>query len=388
MKNKKASHWHHRLFHYVHNSTLIYNTCWEDPECDRQLMSIGEDAQIVMLTSAGCNALEYLLDNPQSIHCVDMNYRQNALLELKLALFRHGCYATLLQFFKDGKHPNAQEIYCKSLRDTMPVFAQSYWDRKIVYFSGKGIRRSFYYRGASGLLAFIITSYLQSRPAIKKQVMELMNADSLSEQAELYSKIENKIFTRQLMWLIDRQSVQVLAGVPVAQTVVLRQQYPEGVGAYMRNCIRRVFTSIPVKQNYFYQVYILGKYPDDCLPAYLKEENFETIKSRVHKIRTYSVSLTRFFLGNPGSYSHFVLLDHQDWLANHQPDELDKEWRLILDNASLTARILMRSAAGTINFVPSFAHEHINFLTPDQITPEYNDRVGTYAGTLLGSVRA
>ena len=40
-----------------------------------------------MITSAGCNALDYLLDSPREIQAVDVNFRQNALLELKLALF-------------------------------------------------------------------------------------------------------------------------------------------------------------------------------------------------------------------------------------------------------------------------------------------------------------
>ena len=39
-----------------------------------------------MLTSAGCNALDYLLDGPAEIHAVDVNFRQNALLELKAAV--------------------------------------------------------------------------------------------------------------------------------------------------------------------------------------------------------------------------------------------------------------------------------------------------------------
>ena len=32
-----------------------------------------------MITSGGCNALDYLLDEPRRIYAVDMNPRQNAL---------------------------------------------------------------------------------------------------------------------------------------------------------------------------------------------------------------------------------------------------------------------------------------------------------------------
>jgi S-adenosylmethionine-diacylglycerol 3-amino-3-carboxypropyl transferase len=68
------------IFKNVHGSNLVYNICWEDPRCDRQIMNIGEDSKIVMITSAGCNALDYLLDNPAEINCIDLNSRQNALM--------------------------------------------------------------------------------------------------------------------------------------------------------------------------------------------------------------------------------------------------------------------------------------------------------------------
>ena len=76
------------IFKNVHSSNLVYNICWEDPRCDRQVMNINEESKIVMITSAGCNALDYLLDNPAQIHCIDLNSRQNALVELKKALFK------------------------------------------------------------------------------------------------------------------------------------------------------------------------------------------------------------------------------------------------------------------------------------------------------------
>ena len=39
-----------------------------------------------------------------------------------------------------------------------------------------------------------------------------------------------------------------------------------------------------------------------------------------------------FLRENPAPYSHYVLLDHQDWLAAHNPEALEEEWRLILEN--------------------------------------------------------
>lgn len=79
-----------RLFRYVHGNHLVYNTCWEDPRLDREVMALGPTDEVVLITSAGCNALDYALDGPQRIHAVDLNHRQNALLELKLSGIRSG----------------------------------------------------------------------------------------------------------------------------------------------------------------------------------------------------------------------------------------------------------------------------------------------------------
>jgi S-adenosylmethionine-diacylglycerol 3-amino-3-carboxypropyl transferase len=40
---------------------------------------------LLVITSAGCNVLDYTLTGPRRILAVDANPRQNALLELKFA---------------------------------------------------------------------------------------------------------------------------------------------------------------------------------------------------------------------------------------------------------------------------------------------------------------
>lgn len=41
----------------MHLKNLVYNTCWEDPRLDREAMQLQPDDEVVMITSAGCNAL-------------------------------------------------------------------------------------------------------------------------------------------------------------------------------------------------------------------------------------------------------------------------------------------------------------------------------------------
>lgn len=77
-----------KVFDAIYSRSLVYNTCWEDPAVDRQALAIGPEDTVLVITSAGCNALDYALCEPRRVHAVDANPRQTALLELKLAAIR------------------------------------------------------------------------------------------------------------------------------------------------------------------------------------------------------------------------------------------------------------------------------------------------------------
>ncbi len=84
-------------------------------------------------------------------------------------------------------------------------------------------------------------------------------------------------------------------------------------------------TETPIRDNYFWRVYLTGSYTPECCPNYLKEEHFQKLKSNIPKDQNLHLHHNRFFKTAPGKlYSHFILLDHQDWLACHNPGLLKK----------------------------------------------------------------
>ena len=93
-------------------------------------MKLGEQDEVVLITSAGCNALDYALDGPRSVHAVDMNYRQNALLELKIAGIRRLDFEQFFNVFGDGGHPDFPKWYRDHLRAELSPLSQTYWDKR------------------------------------------------------------------------------------------------------------------------------------------------------------------------------------------------------------------------------------------------------------------
>lgn len=76
-----------RLF-AVWFDAFVYNQIWEDPRVDLQALRLDEKSRVLTISSGGCNALNYLLENPASVTAVDLNRHHIYLLNLKIAALR------------------------------------------------------------------------------------------------------------------------------------------------------------------------------------------------------------------------------------------------------------------------------------------------------------
>ncbi len=376
---------HDLLFSAIHSNSLIYNACWEDPRIDRKLLQLQNDSKVVMLTSAGCNALDYLLDAPAEIHTVDVNSRQNALLQLKLAVIRETSHDDLFHMFGFGVHHQIDTLY-RQIRTSLPDFASSFWDKHTKYFEGNGGRGSFYYRGGSGFAAWLFSRYmLKLKKPLRNVFYELLECRTLRDQRSVFAQIEPAIWDQMTRWLVQQPVLMSLLGVPRPQ-IQLMEETDGSIQRYIDRCLRHVLTEIPISDNYFWRVYLTGSYSSECCPNYVKSTCFDTLQQLVARVFTHTVTLSDFLLLHPGQYSHFVLLDHQDWLAWKAPEALAREWRLILQNARPGAKILLRSASSTLDFIPAEIKAHLRFYS-EQTDPLHKlDRVGTYASVHLAEV--
>ncbi len=206
---------HHRLFGALYSRSLVYNTCWEDPAVDRVALRLRPEDTLLVITSAGCNVLDYALERPSRIYAVDANPRQTALLELKLAGIRRLDHADFFDLFGRGRHDAAGEVYRDALRNDLSPFARKYWDRHIGWFRRGGRRDGFYYRSLSGRVARAIVAYVDLRPTLRDAAEGLFEAEGLERQRELYdTRVAPLLWTAGLEWALRRQFTLSLLGVP------------------------------------------------------------------------------------------------------------------------------------------------------------------------------
>lgn len=384
----------HTVFNAIYSRSLVYNTCWEDPAVDRMALDLGPEDTLVVITSAGCNVLDYALAGPSRIHAVDANPRQTALLELKLAGIRCLEFDDFFALFGQGVHPEARVLYHDCLRGELSDYAQGFWDERLHWFSPKN--GGLYFQGLSGKVARAFRAYLKVRPRLAESVADLFGAQTLEEQRAVYdARIEPVLWSRGMNWTLSRQITMSMLGVPHAQRKQVQAQHERGIAGFIREALEYVFRELPVWTNYFYSVYINGRYSPSNCPEYLKRVNFAALKGGLADcIKPHTTTVTRLLQGLDERVSKFVLLDHMDWLGSYHPEALAEEWSAILERATPEARVIFRSAHQAPAYLDLIEigerrerlRERLVFHDALARDLQRHDRVHTYAGFHVADV--
>ncbi|GMW03628.1 MAG: hypothetical protein AMXMBFR84_47620 [Candidatus Hydrogenedentota bacterium] len=390
--------WNHTWFTWVHQNHLIYNTCWEDPRLDRVALDLTPNDTLVMITSAGCNALDYAIQGPRRIHAVDVNSKQNAVLELKMAGIRRMDYAPFFELFGRGRFRHFRQEYRTRLRPELSDTARAFWDDRLHYFDIDSRRPGFYFRGTSGFFARLINVYLDRMPGLRHGIDAILSAESIEAQRQIYHDgLYRKFWNPFIRWFAGQDTTLALLGVPKAQREQVERHYSGGIAEFIEQAIEHVFSRLPLGDNYFWRVYLTGEYTPTCCPEYLTPHGFASLKTgKVECIRVHTNTLEGFLRRSEVRATRFVLLDHMDWLSTHQKRALESEWQAIIDSAAPGTRVLWRSGGMNVDFVDPIhvvlngrQHEVGELLTYNrELASELHaiDRVHTYGSFYIADL--
>jgi S-adenosylmethionine-diacylglycerol 3-amino-3-carboxypropyl transferase len=358
---KKAVH-HHRLasrrgllerMFTLWFRGFVYNQIWEDPRVDAEALQLGPDSSLLTISSGGCNILNYLVHRPKRIVAVDLNDNHMCLTRLKLAAAKHlPDYEAFYRFFGYGQHKDNLALYRKFLRDKLDPVTRSYWEstdwpgktvgpKRIGYF-----KRGLYNQAKLGQF-FRVVHGLARR--MGRDPARLLTARSQDEQEQLFEEYFGPLFNNRIVRWMGRQPVAVYSlGIPPSQHAAMLEE-SGGNGQKLfdtyRERIKRLACGFPLEDNYFTWQAFGRRYDHEnrkALPDYLKEENFETIRSGVDRVETHIASLGEYLeKAEPGSLNSFILLDSQDWMP---PEVIEDLWSLIARVGDDTTRVIFRTA--------------------------------------------
>ena len=321
---------------------FIYNQIWEDPRVDLEALELDKNSRVLTISSGGCNALNYLLSEPESVTAVDLNRHHIYLLNLKAAAVKHlPAHEQFFEFFGVGKSENADEMYKQFLAPNLDEDAKAVWDKRIKIFKKGGL----YDHSRNGYFLRVFQRFAR---LIGCRPDAVLNARSPNEQASLYTKNIKPFFNNFLIRLVGKMPVTLFGlGIPPQQFDELTRETDAEttiIDVY-RERVRRLACDFPIEENYFAWQAFARKYDTEkrkAIPEYLKDENFGKLKSNIGRLRAKVGSVTDEIKTQPhGSFNRFVFLDAQDWM---NADALTELWSAIAEKAEPSSRIIFRTA--------------------------------------------
>jgi S-adenosylmethionine-diacylglycerol 3-amino-3-carboxypropyl transferase len=307
IQEKKKAFFKNREF--VHSKVfrdILYAQCWEDPEMDRIAFGTKPGDTVFSITSGGCNALSFLLDDPAKVICLDMNRFQNYLLSLKINAFKTLSYDETLEFFGVRPSNRRWDLY-ERLKPFLSEEEQLYWSNKKTDLN-RGIIHCGKYERYMHLLKKVFRILIGS-----KIINELFNASCIEEQRILFQKkwdnFKWKLFCRIFL---SRAFASMLFDKAFYKYLEPSFSFEK----YYRSAVRRAVTELPARDNYFLAYILSGNYLIDNLPVYLKKENYQFIRDRVDRIKIVTSGCQEYLSSLPGdTISKFNFTNIFEWMS-------------------------------------------------------------------------
>ena len=355
---------------------LVFPLCWEDPAVDAEALQISSTDVVLSITSAGCNVLNLLLQNPRSLISVDLNPAQNALLELKIAALRTSDWQTFSDLFAAENPHRIGALYANRFRPLLSTIAARFWDRHLGLMS-----RNLYLRGRMGSFFRVIRAFLWSRGIGPVELAPFFELPSVDEQRAWYlRRLAPRLWGALGTRLARSRMLLYLSGVHPNQLSTLVAA--SDLYQVARSRVEHALTVLPIRGNYFWHMAATGRFRPGEVPPYLMEHNFARLRDRADRVRIVYGSLERYLASaGPATIDKFNLRDVFDWMD--EPAE-EATWRGLARVSTDRGHVLMRSI-NRARCLPRFASENFGEKAglSDRFT--FSDRSATHGRILLAT---
>ena len=325
---------------------FVYNQIWEDPEVDLEALQLAPEHRLIAIASGGCNVLNYLAADPERIVAVDLNANHIALTRLKLsALENLPSHDDFFRFFGEANDKANREAYETHLSAKLDPVTRRYWQKRVL--GGRRridmFSRDLYRFSLLGRFIGILHAVARLHG---KRLETVLCARTPQEQRDAFERIIAPLFDYKSVKLLSRSPVSLYAlGIPPAQYDELVATANGDAIASLRERVERLACGFPIHDNYFaWQAFGRGYDVENrnAVPAYLRRDTYDIIRTRTNRVETHLASLTDFLAQQPAQSMHrFVLLDAQDWMT---PEQIAALWIEIDRTGAPGARVIFRTA--------------------------------------------
>ena len=249
-------------------SLIRYSQCWEDTEVLLESLDIKEKDVCFGILSAGDNVFSMLAENPEKVVALDISFPQIALAKLKREIFKNFDYEEMLEFMGVKNSLERIGMYEK-IREKLEKDVRDYWD-----LNREAIETGVIHIGKFEKFFKIFREKILPLIHNKKRVEGLFEKKSRQEREEYYNKYWNNFRWKLMFKLFLSKSVVGKFG----RDKEFFRYAEKDISEEMNKRSRYALCELDSYENPYIHYIMMGNYRLDCLPYFLRRENFENIK--------------------------------------------------------------------------------------------------------------
>ncbi|HEX8427914.1 DUF3419 family protein [Hymenobacter sp.] len=318
---------------------IRYSLVWEDSHTLYRALAIRPTDHVLVVASAGCNALNALLKKPRQVTAIDLNPVQIQLVQLKLHIIQyheHGVLRGILGL----AGPEAVAAAWQQLALTLPVPERGYWEA-FFRVHPPGLL-------AAGRLESYLTGFLSTlAPAVQRKVRRLIQFKSVAVQYAYFTQVlEATSFREQFIEYFDEVNLSK------GRDPRLFRYAEESGGEAFYNRLRETLSTELVRDNFFFRFFFFGSenLPESLLPPCYQAQHYEVLRQQLPKLTLVTGEAVEFLCCPAGqdvtkaslsnifeytSSTEFQRIAHRLFAAGGRPLRV-VYWNLLQDQGAVT----------------------------------------------------
>lgn len=305
-------------------SLIRYSQCWEDTEVLLESLDIQENDICFGILSAGDNVFSMLAENPKKVVALDISFPQIALAKLKKEVFNSLSYEEMLEFMGVMKSDKRIEIYDR-IKENLDKEVKEYWD-----FNKEAIQKGIIHAGKFEKFFKIFREKILPFVHSKKRIEKLLEKKSRQERIEYYDKYWNNFRWKLMFKLFFSKYIVGKLG----RDKKFFRYAEKNISEEMKERSRYALCEQNPYENPYINYILTGNYRKDCLPYFLRKENFDKIRKNLHKVEILKSSVEEYLDQIDFKIDKFNLSDIFEYMS---AENYSKLMGKIYDNAENNA---------------------------------------------------
>lgn len=284
---------------------LRYSLVWEDSHTLYEALDLQPDDRALVITSAGCNALNILLKTRATVTAIDLNPVQNNLLLLKKHVILHHDYRVFF-WFMGFNGPSGTMSAWREVRKTLPVEQLRYWTPFFTYRPGIRMvmnRSSFLVNRSDGLLTDgKLETYIRDFRAtldyaMQKKLWQLIGFTNVERQRDFFlNEFDNSPFKVRFIDYFDE------ANLSKGRDPALFTYAPESGGAAFYNRLLQQVSTVLVRNNFFLTFFLFGPQTtrQHVWPPCYQKANYSALRAALNRLTVVDGEAIDYLLSAEG----------------------------------------------------------------------------------------